>query len=55
MGKKIFKNTDVSGGLNENSPRDINDNELAAANCIDLTIKGTIREGVMMDTSSSHT
>ncbi len=55
MGKKIFKITDVSGGLNENSPRDINDNELAAANCIDLTIKGTIRAGVMMDTSASHT
>ena len=43
MGKRIFKITDVSGGINENNARDIKDNELADANCIDVTVQGIIR------------
>ena len=55
MAKRIFKITDVSGGLSVHSPRDIKDNELSAANCVDVTIKGVMRPGIRMDTSFGTT
>ena len=51
MAKRIFRISDLSGGINGNNPRDIKDNEVADANCINIRVKGQITPGVTMTAS----